>query len=339
MDLLEQHPHRRRNPLTGEWVLVSPHRARRPWQGQVESPSASAAVLYDPHCYLCPGNTRANGAVNPAYSSTFVFDNDFAALYGEAPRCEHQPHELLTARGERGVCRVVCFSPDHSLTLSRLAPEPLQRVVETWVEQFAELGAREEIAHVQIFENRGEMMGASNPHPHGQIWASESIPGETAKEEAHQAEYFGRHGRTLLADYAALEERLGERVVMANDGFLAVVPFWAVWPFETLVIARQPRSGFDQLTSAEHQSLAGMLRAVTAKYDALFQTSFPYTMGFHQRPTDGPAYPHVHFHAHFYPPLLRSASVRKFMVGFEMLAEPQRDLTPETAAARLRAIE
>jgi UDPglucose--hexose-1-phosphate uridylyltransferase len=335
---LNSHPHRRFNPLTGEWVLVSPHRTQRPWQGQVEKESQPAAVAYDPGCYLCPGNPRAGGKRNPLYTSTFIFDNDFPALYPDAPAAELDRERLLVARAERGVCRVVCFSPDHSLTLARMTEPDIRRVVDAWASEYFELGGRDGIAHVQIFENRGEMMGASNPHPHCQIWSTESIPVEPAKELRAQRDYLRGRGRCLLCDYTAAELELGERVVAENHGFAALVPFWAVWPFEILLVSKSHRTGIDELEPPERDALAAILKDVTTRYDALFDAPFPYTMGFHQRPTDSREYPYVHFHAHFYPPLLRSATVRKFMVGFEMLGNPQRDITPEQAAERLRAL-
>lgn len=315
---------------------MSPHRTQRPWQGQVEKTAPEPAVSYDPACYLCPGNERAGGARNPDYRSTFVFENDFAALYPQVPEFHLNESGLLVAERERGNCRVVCFSPDHGLTLARMDQASIVEVVETWSEQYHELAALDYIRSVQIFENRGAMMGASNPHPHCQIWASESVPDELAKEEAHQRAYQEKTGHCLLCDYLALEIAQGERVVCRNDTFVALVPFWAVWPFETMIVGTRHAAALDELDDAERTGLADILKRVTTRYDNLFETPFPYTMGFHQRPADGAAYPHFHFHAHFYPPLLRSATVRKFMVGFEMLADPQRDITAESAAERLR---
>lgn len=332
---LKEHPHRRCNPLTGEWVLVSPHRTKRPWQGQVEKVPPQQRPAYDPKCYLCPGNSRAGGFQNPDYKSTFVFENDFAALLPGTPAGSYEAGGLLRAESQSGVCRVVCFSPRHDLTIAEMEAADIRHVVDTWADQFSELIARPGIGYVQIFENRGEMMGCSNPHPHCQIWAPSTVPNEPAKEHAAQHAYFDAHGRTLLSDYVELELKLNERIVAANETFLAVVPFWAVWPFEVMVVSRRPVTGIDQLTGAERDGLADVMRSVTTRYDNLFEVSFPYTMGLHQRPSGG-EYPFWHFHAHYYPPLLRSATVRKFMVGYEMLATPQRDITPESAAQRLR---
>jgi UDPglucose--hexose-1-phosphate uridylyltransferase len=335
---LASHPHRRFNPLTREWVLVSPHRAQRPWQGQVESVPQEAAVKYDPSCYLCPGNARAGGMTNPTYTDTFVFDNDFAALKPDTPAGEVQEKELLVARSESGRCRVVCFSPRHDLTMARMSGTEVRHVVDTWVREFSALACDPNIRSVQIFENRGAMMGCSNPHPHGQIWANQTLPNELAKELTAFRDYRQAHGATLLHDYLDLELKKQERLVCANDHFVLLVPFWAVWPFETLLVSRKSVSALDELNDEERTALAEILRQATVRYDNLFRTSFPYTMGFHQRPTDGADYPEFHLHAHFYPPLLRSASIKKFMVGYEMLAMPQRDITPETAAQYLRDV-
>ena len=342
---LSNHPHRRYNPLSREWVLVSPHRTQRPWQGQVEQTPPEQRPVYDPKCYLCPGNERAGGARNPNYEHTFIFTNDFAALLLDTPEGEFirgagdsaGGMPLLRAVSERGTSRVVCFSPRHDLTLAEMDVADLARVVDVWVAQYEDLGANPLIGYVQIFENRGAMMGASNPHPHGQIWATEHVPLNVAREQEAQAEYYAANGRTLLSDYLALELQDGGRIVCANDHFAALVPFWAIWPFETLVISRRPVGALPDLDSAERAGLADILKRLTTRYDNLFQVSFPYSMGFHQRPTDGEAHPEWHLHAHFYPPLLRSATVRKFMVGYELLAEAQRDITAETAAERLRS--
>jgi UDPglucose--hexose-1-phosphate uridylyltransferase len=332
---LQKHPHRRYNPLTREWVLVSPQRTERPWQGQVEELRQQIVPDYDPNCYLCPGNERAGGARNPAYTSTFVFENDFAALQPETP-AEEYAHGLLIAEGEPGICRVVCFSPRHDLTLSAMKAADLRGVIDVWVEQFQELEALSFINSVQIFENRGALMGASNPHPHCQIWAEKSLPNEMLKELTSMGEYLARNQACLLCDYVLTEIEKKERLICENEHFVALVPFWAVWPFEILVIGRRHMSGIDQLTEPERDAMADVLKQVTVSYDRLFTTPFPYTMGFHQRPADGKEHPEFHLHAHFYPPLLRSATVRKFMVGYEMLAMPQRDITAEQAAARLR---
>ncbi|MFN8454835.1 MAG: UDP-glucose--hexose-1-phosphate uridylyltransferase [Anaerolineae bacterium] len=333
---LTQEPHRRFNLLTGEWILVSPHRTQRPWQGQVETPPQDERPPYDPTCYLCPGNRRAGEAQNPPYNGTFVFENDFAALKLDVPAAAPINSELFVALPEPGACRVVCFSPRHDLTLPQMDLAGLRRVVEVWIEQYRELGALPQINYVQIFENRGAMMGASNPHPHGQIWANHTLPNEPAKEDRTQADYWAKYGRSLLGDYLEQELIKQERLVVENDYFVALVPFWAVWPFETMVISRRHLPSIAHLSEAEHDGLADILKRLTTRYDNLFKISFPYSMGFHQQPTDGREHPHWHFHAHFYPPLLRSATVRKFMVGYEMLGGPQRDITAESAAARLR---
>ncbi len=334
----KQDPHRRFNPLTREWVLVSPHRTDRPWQGQVETGSAATQPRYDPKCYLCPGNPRAGGARNPQYESTFVFDNDFAALKPDTPLDRFEREGLLIAESEPGICRVVCFSPRHDLTIANMESGDLRKVVDTWVEQFLELGSREGIRYVQIFENRGAMMGASNPHPHCQIWSSHTVPNEVAKEQASLEDWRSGRGTCLVCEYAKLESADGARLVEENESFLAVVPFWAVWPFETMVIAKRHATGIDRLADAERDGLADILKRLTARYDRLFRVPFPYSMGFHQRPADGAMHEEWHLHLHFYPPLLRSATVRKFLVGYEMLAAPQRDLTAESAAERLRGV-
>jgi UDPglucose--hexose-1-phosphate uridylyltransferase len=333
-----QDPHRRFNPLTREWVLVSPHRTQRPWQGQMEKAAAVEQPDYDPTCYLCPGNSRAGGVRNPAYVSTFVFDNDFAALKPGTPLDRFDRGGLLMAESEPGICRVVCFSPRHNLTIANMEPADLRAVVDTWVEQYQELGARPEINYVQIFENRGAMMGASNPHPHCQIWSSHALPNEISREQASLLAWREQRGTCLLCEYTRLELAGGERVVEENDDFAGVVPFWAVWPFETMLVAKRHCASIDGLTGRERDGLADILKRMTARYDRLFDVGFPYSMGFHQSPTDGAPHDEHHLHLHFYPPLLRSATVRKFLVGYEMLATPQRDITPEAAAQQLRAV-
>ena len=338
---LSDHPHRRYNPLTDEWVLVSPHRTKRPWQGQVEPPPVEELPAYDPTCYLCPGNERAGGVVNPAYEGVFVFENDFAALLSDSPEGTWEvgapdSPPLLRAEGVSGTCRVICFSPRHDLTLARMGQAEVRAVIDTWAAQWQELAANPKINYVQIFENRGAMMGASNPHPHGQLWATSAVPLIPARETRAQATYFAKTGRTLLSDYLTLELEANERIVCANEHVVALVPFWAVWPFETIVINRRPVASLAALDSAEREGWAALIRELGGRYDRLFQVSFPYSMGLHQQPCDEAVYPEWHLHAHYYPPLLRSATIRKFMVGFELLGEAQRDITPEQAAQRLR---
>jgi UDPglucose--hexose-1-phosphate uridylyltransferase len=337
---ISEHPHRRFNPLTEEWVLVSPQRAARPWQGQVESIAAATEPPYDPACYLCPGNLRAGGKRNPPYANTFVFDNDFAALKPDVrpERVDVEGKGLLVAVGEPGICRVICFSPRHDLTLSTMPPQEIEEVVHTWAAQYRELGARADVNHVQIFENRGAMMGASNPHPHCQIWSTHSLPEAAGKELAAQRKYFSGRGSCLLCDYMQLEDQQRVRRVDENEGFVALVPFWAVWPFEVLVCSRRHLGSLADFEENEFGLLGQLLKRLTSTYDRVFGVPFPYSMGFHQSPTDGSGHPEWHFHAHFYPPLLRSATVRKFMVGFEMLGTPQRDITPEMAAERLQSL-
>lgn len=334
---LTEHPHTRFNPLTREWILVSAHRTKRPWLGQVEVSEPETHVAYDPACYMCPGNTRASGAKNPAYTDTLAFDNDYPAVRSDTPETKIEDG-LFHARGEAGVCRVVCFSPRHDLTIPHMAPGDIRKVVDVWTNEYTRLGALQNVSYVQIFENRGSMMGASNPHPHCQIWATSSIPDEPTKELGSLREYQRTEARCLLCDCVSQEEKAQVRVIIQNESFLAVVPFWAIWPFEALVMARRHVSSLADLSSRERDDLADLMKRLTTRYDNLFNVSFPYSMGFHQKPTDGEAHAESHLHAHYYPPLLRSASVRKFMVGYELLGSPQRDLTPEQAAEWLRAV-
>lgn len=331
-------PHRRYNPLIKEWLLVSPHRATRPWSGKIEATAPAGRPQYDPKCYLCPGNARTSGEKNPDYAHTFVFQNDFAALLQNEESAPETSdcNGLVRRTPERGICRVICFSPRHDLTLAEMDQSALRRIVDLWVEQYIDLAAVDFISHVLIFENKGELMGCSNPHPHGQIWSSEHIPTLPARKIESQMEYFKSHGSPLLMDYVEWELGVGERLVAENEHFVALVPFWAVWPFETMVLPRRAVQSVAELTDSERSGWADMLSQVAIRYDNLFQTSFPYSMGINQLPTDGAEYPGFVLSQSFFPPLLRSASIRKFLVGYEMSAEPQRDITPEQAAGRLR---
>ncbi|TAN23019.1 MAG: UDP-glucose--hexose-1-phosphate uridylyltransferase [Acidobacteria bacterium] len=334
MSEIFSHPHRRYNPLLDEWVLVSPQRNNRPWQGQEESITPALVPPYDPHCYLCPGNARAQGRSNPAYTATYVFENDFPAL---TPGVTGTEGEFFRAEAEAGLCRVICYSPRHDVTLPHLPLATVTAVVATWAAQYRELAARGELSSVMIFENRGAMMGASNPHPHGQIWANAHVPNVMARELAALAGYRSRHGGCLLCDCLQREQEAGERIICENDGFVALVPFWACWPFEVLLLSKAHVGGLEELDGAAQAQLADILIRLGLRYDNLFQAPFPTSWGIHLPPCDSAAHPECHLHAHFFPPLLRSASIRKFLVGYELLAMPQRDLTPEDAAARLRA--
>jgi UDPglucose--hexose-1-phosphate uridylyltransferase len=328
-------PHRRYNPLLDEWVLCSPQRLERPWQGQVETVRRPDDLPYDPGCYLCPGNHRARGARNPAYTSTFTFDNDFPALVPGDPGPAVE-EGLLVARGEAGRCRVLCFTPRHDLSLARMGASEIRPVVDAWAHEVETLGAHPDIRYVQVFENKGALMGCSNPHPHCQVWATGHVPTLPSRKDATQRAHLARHGRDLVGDYLQQELRDGRRVVLESDHWVALVPFWAVWPFETMLVPRRRAADLPALDASERDGLAGLLKRLTVRYDNLFRCSFPYSMGWHGRPTDGEDHPHWRLHAVFLPPLLRSASVKKFLVGYEMTGEPQRDLTPEEAALRLR---
>jgi UDPglucose--hexose-1-phosphate uridylyltransferase len=333
-----EHSHTRYNPLTGDWILVSPHRTKRPWQGKVEKINEEQRPTYDPKCYLCPGNERAGGVNNPNYENVFVFQNDFSALLPDAPEGEYRNGELFQAKSESGFCKVICFSPRHDLTVPEMEVAEIRKVVDVWCREYQEIGSLDYINHVQIFENKGDIMGCSNPHPHGQIWAQTTVPVEPSKEGKMQLAYFEKHGRTLLANYVAEELKSGERVLVENDHFVAVVPFWGTWPYEGMIVSKRAVQNLAQLTDDERTALADCYKKLTVMYDNLFEVSFPYSAGIHQSPTDGKDHPEWHLHMHFYPPLLRSASVKKFMVGYEMMANPQRDITPEQSAQKLREL-
>lgn len=334
----KEHPHKRLNILTGEWILVSPHRTKRPWQGKTETAPPDNRPAYDAACYLCPGNKRADGNDNPAYTDAYVFTNDFSALLADTPFGKRDDDGLLVAESEQGICRVISFSPDHSLTLPLLSIADIAAVVALWSEEYRQLSAKEWVRYIQIFENKGDIMGCSNPHPHGQIWASSSIPVEIEKESFRQKQYYRQHGRSLLSAYIEKEQQLQERIILENEHFIALVPYWAVWPYETMIISKRQVENILAFTAAEQHALAEMLKMLTTKYDNLFETSFPYSAGMHQAPVNSGNQDGWHWHMHFYPPLLRSATVKKFMVGYELLAGPQRDITAEYAAARLREL-
>lgn len=334
---LQNYSHKRYNILTGEWVLVSPHRAKRPWQGRNEKISREKRPVYDPECYLCAGNLRINGEKNPDYKDVFVFTNDFAALQSQTTAFNFNDG-LLEAQAEQGICRVICFSPDHSKSLADMAPAEIEKVIDVWQKEFISLGENDFINYVQIFENKGAMMGCSNPHPHGQIWSQSSIPNEVEKKNKHQQDYFKKHNSSLLKQYLEQELQINKRIIYQNDHFAVLVPFWAVWPFETMIIPKQAKKDISQITDEEKASFAIAISVITKAYDSLFESSFPYSSGIHQAPTNGKSNEHWHWHMSFYPPLLRSATIKKFMVGYEMFASPQRDITPEQAADRLKEL-
>jgi UDPglucose--hexose-1-phosphate uridylyltransferase len=333
-----EHSHRRYNPLTGQWILVSPHRTKRPWQGKVEKINTERRPEYDPKCYLCPGNERSGGEKNTEYVDTLVFQNDFSALVPDVPKGNYINGELFRAESEQGFCKVICFSPRHDLTIPEMPVENIRKVVDLWCSEYKQIGSLDYINYVQIFENKGDIMGCSNPHPHGQIWAQYSVPDEPAKEAIMQKAYYQKHGRSLLFDYLQEELNTGERIVASNGHFVALIPFWATWPYEAMIISRRHIQNILQLTEIEKTALADIYRQLTILYDNLFEVSFPYSAGIHQSPTDGREHSEWHLHMHFYPPLLRSATVKKFMVGYEMLANPQRDITPEQSAEKLRQL-
>lgn len=332
----KKHPHRRYNPLLDEWILVSPQRANRPWQGQTEKVAEEKLPAHDPNCYLCSGNLRVNGERNPVYKGVYVFDNDFGSLMKDDIEFSEEQSDFFTLKPERGINRVICFSENHSLTLPEMEADDIKKVVDVWQEQYEELGSEDYISHVQIFENRGSVMGCSNPHPHGQIWAQASIPSTVLKTQESMKKYYEKNGSSLLEDYIKKELEVKERIVLENEDFVALVPFWAIWPYETMVVSKRKAENILQFSDAEKLSFSKILKDLTTKYDNLFEISFPCSAGIHQSPTDGKPHPEWHFHMHFYPPLLRNAEVKKFMVGYEMLAEPQRDITPEQSAEILQ---
>ena len=334
---LQDYSHKRYNILTGEWVLVSPHRAKRPWQGLNEEVPDEQQPAYDSNCYLCPGNTRINGEKNPDYKDVYVFTNDFAALQTASPKFSVN-NGLLKAESELGICKVICFSPDHSKSLADMNVDDIHKVVKTWQKEYKELGANEMINYVQIFENKGAVMGCSNPHPHGQIWSQSTLPNEVEKKDHHQKVYYNKNKKGLLSTYLKQELAINDRIIYENDAFVVLTPFWAIWPFETMIIPKKKHPNIITLSKQESLAFADAISKITKTYDKLFECSFPYSSGIHQEPTNGEANEHWHWHMSFYPPLLRSATIKKFMVGYEMFGSPQRDITCETAAQRLKKI-
>ena len=334
---LQDFSHKRFNILTGEWVLVSPHRSKRPWQGQNEAISNVQRPSYDPNCYLCAGNTRINGEENPKYKDVYVFTNDFAALQTTSPKFSIN-EGLFKAESEQGICKVVCFSPDHSKSLADMTIEDINKIVHTWQKEYTKLGSNDMINYVQIFENKGAVMGCSNPHPHGQIWGESSLPNEAYKKDKQQRAYFNKNKSSLLGDYLKQELETNERMIYQNDDFVVLTPFWALWPFETMIIPKQQHANITNISEYESLGFADAISKITKVYDKLFECSFPYSSGIHQSPTNGETNVHWHWHMSFYPPLLRSATVKKFMVGYEMFGSPQRDITAEQAAYRLKSL-
>lgn len=334
---LQDYSHKRLNILTGEWVLVSPHRAKRPWQGQNEAVSKEVRPSYDESCYLCAGNTRINGEQNPKYEDVFVFTNDFAALQNDSKQFELK-EGLLVAQSEQGICKVICFSPDHSKSLADMDPKDITKVVNAWQNEYKSLGSKPNINYVQIFENKGAVMGCSNPHPHGQIWSQSTLPNEVDKKNTQQLKYYKKNKRSLLADYLSQELEKQERIIFENASFVVLVPFWAIWPFETMIVPKKAQKNILEMTDEEANLFAEAISVITKVYDKLFNTSFPYSSGIHQAPTNGEDNNHWHWHMSFYPPLLRSATVKKFMVGYEMFGSPQRDITAEIATQKLREL-